>query len=76
MAGETGGTGADEALDRCKEIRITIPMRQHLKLRAIKLFTDRTMSQTIREALDGHLDEIMAAEDVPMLRSGEEADEA
>lgn len=74
MSGDPG-TGSDERLERRKEIRIEIPMRQHLKLRAIKLFTDRTMSQTIQEALDGHLDRIMDEEGVPMIRAGEETGE-
>lgn len=72
MSGVTGETGAEDALEERKEIRIEIPMRQHLKLRAIKLFTDRTMSGTIQEALDGHLDRIMDEEGVPMLRADDE----
>lgn len=64
----------DNDLDDAKEIRVTIPVRQHLKLRALKLFTDQTMSQVIEEALDGYLDDRLEENDIPMPEGADQAD--
>lgn len=57
---------AKDALDDRKEIRISIPLRQHIQLRALKLFTDVTMSEAIERALDQYLAEQFVRHDIPM----------
>jgi len=35
-----------------KSIKVKLPLRQHIKLHALKLFTEKNISETIEQALD------------------------
>lgn len=35
-----------------KSIKVKLPLRQHIKLHALKLFTEKNISETVEKALD------------------------
>ena len=35
-----------------KSIKVKLPIRQHIKLHALKLFTEKNISETVEKALD------------------------
>src|SRR5205823_11873064 len=39
-------------MDARKSIKVKLPLRQHIKLHALKLFTEKNISETIEQALD------------------------
>lgn len=49
-------------LSKRKSIKVKLPLRQHIKLHALKLFTENNISETVEEALDGHFEELREAE--------------
>lgn len=50
-------------LGKRKSIKVKLPLRQHIKLHALKLFTENNISETVEEALDGHFEELREDED-------------
>lgn len=49
-----------------KSIKVKLPIRQHIKLHALKLFTEKNISETVEKALDAYFRE-MKEEDAAML---------
>ena len=49
-----------------KSIKVKLPIRQHIKLHALKLFTEKNISETVEKALDAYFRE-MREEDAAML---------
>lgn len=50
-----------EAMDACdelKQVRVKIPVRQHIQLHSLRLLTDRTISEIVRDALDRWFEEL------------------
>lgn len=45
-----------------KSIKIKLPIRQHIKLHAMKLFTENNISETVEAALDDYFEKLKAAE--------------
>lgn len=45
-----------------KSIKVKIPIRQHIRLHALKLFTENNISEVVEKALD-HYFEILRAEE-------------
>lgn len=45
-----------------KSIKVKLPIRQHIKLHALKLFSENNISQTVEVALDLYFDRMRAAE--------------
>jgi hypothetical protein len=45
-----------------KSIKVKLPIRQHIKLHALKLFSENNISQTVEAALDLYFDRMRAAE--------------
>lgn len=43
-------------LSERKSIKVKLPIRQHIKLHALKLVTENNISETVEEALDEFLD--------------------
>lgn len=41
-----------------KSIKVKLPIRQHIKLHALKLFTDNNISETVERALDAYFAEM------------------
>ena len=39
-------------MDQRKSIKVKLPIRQHIKLHALKLFTEKNISETVEKALD------------------------
>lgn len=39
-------------MDARKSIKVKLPIRQHIKLHALKLFTEKNISETVEKALD------------------------
>ena len=37
-----------------KSIKVKLPLRQHIKLHALKLFTEKNISETVEKALDSY----------------------
>ena len=37
-----------------KSIKVKLPIRQHIKLHALKLFTEKNISETVEKALDAY----------------------
>ena len=50
-------------LDARKSIKVKLPIRQHIKLHALKLFTEKNISETVEKALDAYFAEMKAAEE-------------
>lgn len=46
-----------------KSIKIKLPLRQHIKLHAMKLFSENNISETVEAALDDYFEKLKAAED-------------
>ena len=49
-----------------KSIKVKLPIRQHIKLHALKLFTEKNISETVERALDAYFRE-MKEEEATML---------
>ena len=49
-------------LDQRKSIKVKLPIRQHIRLHALKLFTEKNISETVEKALDKYFEEMKAAE--------------
>jgi hypothetical protein len=45
-----------------KSIKVKLPIRQHIKLHALKLFSENNISQTVEAALDLYFDQMRAQE--------------
>jgi hypothetical protein len=45
-----------------KSIKVKLPIRQHIKLHALKLFSENNISQTVEAALDLYFDRMRAQE--------------
>ena len=43
-----------------KSIKVKLPIRQHIKLHALKLFSENNISQTVESALDMYFDKMQA----------------
>ena len=59
------GLYADEGrrdLTSRKSIKVKLPIRQHIKLHALKLFSENNISQTVEAALDLYFDRMRASE--------------
>ena len=41
-------------MDARKSIKVKLPLRQHIKLHALKLFTEKNISETVEKALDAY----------------------
>lgn len=41
-------------MDARKSIKVKLPIRQHIKLHALKLFTEKNISETVERALDAY----------------------
>lgn len=41
-------------MDARKSIKVKLPLRQHIKLHALKLFTEKNISETVEKALDSY----------------------
>lgn len=54
-----------------KSIKVKLPIRQHIKLHALKLFTEKNISETVEKALDAYFRE-MKQEDAAALGKMEE----
>ena len=50
-------------LDARKSIKVKLPIRQHIKLHALKLFTEKNISETVEKALDAYFAEMKAQEE-------------
>ncbi len=61
-------------LDARKSIKVKLPIRQHIRLHALKLFTEKNISETVEKALDKYFEEMKAAEEAQG-RSGTSLDE-
>lgn len=46
-----------------KSIKIKLPIRQHIKLHAMKLFTENNISETVERALDDYFHKLKAEEE-------------
>lgn len=52
---DTSGAGPRDRIrdrDELKEIKVKIPISQHIKLHRVRLLTETTISQTVRDALE------------------------
>ncbi|HUR68563.1 MAG TPA: hypothetical protein VM370_04895 [Candidatus Thermoplasmatota archaeon] len=45
-------------MDARKSIKVKLPIRQHIKLHALKLFTEKNISETVEKALDHYFREM------------------
>lgn len=45
-------TPSRKNMDARKSIKVKLPIRQHIKLHALKLFTEKNISETVEKALD------------------------
>lgn len=52
-----------------KSIKVKLPIRQHIKLHALKLFSENNISQTVEAALDLYFDQMRAQEAASRLAS-------
>jgi hypothetical protein len=46
----------DELLRKDKQLKVKLPLRQHLRLHSLKVLTGQNISDTVAEALTGYLD--------------------
>ncbi|MGQ0534532.1 MAG: hypothetical protein ACT4PT_00465 [Methanobacteriota archaeon] len=46
-----------------KSIKVKIPLRQHIKLHALKLFSENNISEVVEAALDDYFVKLRAAEE-------------
>ena len=49
-------------MDARKSIKVKLPLRQHIKLHALKLFTEKNISETVEKALDAYFREMKDAD--------------
>jgi hypothetical protein len=49
-------------MDARKSIKVKLPIRQHIKLHALKLFTEKNISETVEKALDAYFREMKDSE--------------
>ena len=49
-------------MDARKSIKVKLPIRQHIKLHALKLFTEKNISETVEKALDAYFREMKDTE--------------
>lgn len=49
--------GQQQDLAARKSIKVKLPIRQHIKLHAMKLFTENNISETVELAVDAYLEE-------------------
>ena len=49
-------------LDARKSIKVKLPIRQHIRLHALKLFTEKNISETVEKALDAYFAQMKADE--------------
>lgn len=47
-------TAPKKNMDARKSIKVKLPIRQHIKLHALKLFTEKNISETVEKALDAY----------------------
>jgi hypothetical protein len=59
-------TNPKKNMEARKSIKVKLPIRQHIKLHALKLFTEKNISETVEKALDAYFRE-MKEEDATML---------
>lgn len=52
----------DELLRREKQLKVKVPLRQHLRLHSLKVLTGQNISETVEEALTEYLGD---ADEVP-----------
>lgn len=45
-----------------KSIKVKLPLRQHIKLHALKLFTEKNISETVERALDTYFSNMKDSE--------------
>ncbi len=50
-------------MDARKSIKVKLPLRQHIKLHAMKLFTENNISETVERALDAYFKDMKAEEE-------------
>ncbi|MHB8584248.1 MAG: hypothetical protein ACYDDF_00210 [Thermoplasmatota archaeon] len=59
-------------LEARKSIKVKLPIRQHIKLHAMKLFSENNISETVERALDIYFEKLKDAEEgTPQLSDGE-----
>lgn len=63
-------------LSKRKSIKVKLPLRQHIKLHALKLFTENNISETVEEALDGYFEVLREAEEDGEMELPEDAEAA
>lgn len=56
-----------------RALKVTIPVRQHIQLHAMKVLTGRNMSQAVEEALDRYLQRWLEANEAASEMLGESA---
>jgi len=49
--------GQKQDLSDRKSIKVKLPIRQHIKLHAMKLFTENNISETVELAVDSYLED-------------------
>lgn len=54
----------DDRLDEDKELKVKLPLSQHVQLHSLKVLTGRNISETVAEALRCHIGD--ALDDVPV----------
>lgn len=52
-----GSVEDDERLQQDKELKVKLPLEQHLRLHALKVLTGKTISETVADALNEHFAE-------------------
>jgi hypothetical protein len=74
-AGPGWGLYVDEQrrdLDSRKSIKVKLPIRQHIRLHALKLFSENNISQTVEAALDVYFEQMRQQEQADRLAAGGE----
>ncbi|HVM45105.1 MAG TPA: hypothetical protein VM582_04140 [Candidatus Thermoplasmatota archaeon] len=55
-------------MDARKSIKVKLPLRQHIRLHALKLFTEKNISETVEKALDAYFTTMKDADQEAMGR--------
>jgi len=55
-----------------KSIKVKLPIRQHIKLHALKLFSENNISETVEAALDLYFEQMRQSELASRLAAGED----
>lgn len=55
-------TPSRKNMDARKSIKVKLPIRQHIKLHALKLFTEKNISETVEKALDQYFTQMKDAD--------------